>query len=462
MPTKDRYDVVVVGAGAMGLASAYHLIRNRPELSVLVVEARSGPGEGSMAASNAMVRDVFSSWDNQVLARSTIAFYRHAMQEHEELRTPSPLLDLYGYLWLLPEHRMTEYLSMVTRSERSIDAHEVSLDELRSCPGLEVAPSKWYEGDEVAPPERISGGLFARNCGAVAPEMLARFYYEQARSHGVEFLFDSVVQRLSFEGREEILLHEPSKRPFAFQEHMKGRLRISRVNLGSGRSLRADQVVVAAGAWAEKLLHPLGFATACSPRPEVLFSVSGRDVEELLGWLPPVDPIDADRGQPRFPFLILPTGATLKPIFPQRQMWVGCVDSVTHPIGAREDPGRDGTLEYDMAEMGDREAFSTDVLPAVTPYLPRFESTGVRLENSWGGYYNFSPDGLPVLVAEPYGVIFVGGDSGSGVMKADALGRLVAALYEGKSHAQLFTGESYPLDRLSLHRRAVQEEKIIL
>ena len=446
----------------MGLASAYHLVRSRPELSVLVVEARSRPGEGSMGAANAMVRDVFSSWDNHILAKSSISFYRHLMEEHEELRTPFPLLDLYGYLWLLPESFREEYYSIVSRSRGSIDAEPVGLDQLRSCPGLDLSPAKWYEGDEAVPPEPITGGLFGRDCGALAPEMLAHFYYEQARSRGVEFMFDSCVQRLSFEGREEILLHEPSKMPFAFQEHMKGRLQISRVRFGDGRSVGADKVVVAAGAWSQKLLHPLGIATACSPRAQLLFSVSGPDVEKLLDWEPPVVPIDTDHGKSRFPFLILPTGATLKPIFRQRQMWVGGVDTVAHPIGTREDPGRDGRLDYNMAEMGDREAFGTDILPAVTPYLPQFETSGVRLEKSWGGYYNFSPDGLPVLVEESYGVIFVGGDSGSGIMKADSLGRLVAAQYEGKPEARLFTGDAYRLDRLSLNQRAVQEEKIIL
>ncbi len=462
MPAKGGYDVVIVGAGAMGLASAYHLILDLPELSILVVEARSRPGEGSMGASNAMVRDVFSTSDNQVLARSSISFYRRLLKEHEELRTPTPLLDLYGYLWLLPESLRDEYYSIVARSEGMIDAEPVSLDDLHSCPGLVVSPARWFEGDEANPPEPITGGLFGRYCGEVAPEMLANFYYEEAKRHGVEFLFDACVQRLSFEGREEILLHEPSKVPFAFQERMKGRLHISRVTLGDGQFVRADKVIVAAGAWAEKLLHPLGIATACSPQAQLLFSVSGRSVEELLGWEPPVHPIDTANGKARCPFLILPTGATLKPIFRQRQMWIGCVDSVTHAIGTREDPGRDGRLDYNMAQMGDREAFGTDVLPAVTPYLPSFETSGVRLENSWGGYYHNSPDGLPVLIEEAYGVIFVGGDSGSGVMKADSMGRLVAAQYEGRRDAQLFTGDSYRLERLSLTRRVVESEKIIL
>lgn len=462
MPNRDRYDVVIVGAGAMGLASAYHLIERHPELSILVVEARSRAGEGSMGASAAMVRDVFSSSDNQVLAKSSISFYRRIMEENEELRTPSPLLDLYGYLWLLPESRMESYYSIISRSGGSIEAERVSLDALRSCPGLECVPTRWFEGDGADPPEQITGGLFGRNCGAVAPEMLANFYWDQARKRGVEFAFDICVQRLSFEGRDEVLLHEPSKMPFSFQTHMPGRLHISRVAFGDGRSVRADKVIVAAGAWSEKILHPLGFATACSPRTQVLFSVSGRAVEELLNWTPAVHPVDTDSGRPRMPFLILPTGATLKPIFRQQRIWLGCLDSVAHSIGTREDPGRDGRLDYNMADLGDREAFGTDILPSVTPYFPKFETSAVRLENSWGGYYSFSPDGAPVLAEEPYGVIFVGGDSGSGVMKADSLGRLVTAMYDGRSGAPLSNGIHYRLERLSLTHRAVEQERIIL
>ncbi len=462
MRTKDRYDVVIVGAGAIGLASAYHLIDRRPELSVLVVDARSGPGEGSMGASAAMVRDVFSSSDNRQLARSSIAFYRHLMDEHEELRGTSPLLDLYGYLWLLPERYMNEYRDLVRKSGGTLDARPVELSDVRSCPGLDPAPSRWYEGDAAPPPEAIAGGLFGRTCGAVAPEKLANFYFAAARARGVDFAFGLCVQRLSFEGREELLLHEPSKLPYAFQDRIPGRLRIARVVFGDGSFVRTDRVIVAAGAWAEHLLHPVGIATACSPRPQLLFSVSGQEVDRLLGWAPPVDPIDVPTGRPRLPFVILPTGATMKPIFGERRIWMGGVDRVAHPIGTREDPSTEGALDYRADRLGDREAFATDVLPAVTPYFPGFDTTGLRLESSWGGYYHFSPEGLPVLTEEACGVIFVGGDSGSGVMKADAIGRLVAALYDGAREARLFRGDSYRLDRLSLDHRAVEEERIIL
>ena len=462
MARRERYDVVIVGAGAFGLASAYHLAREQPSLSILVVEARSGPGEGSMGASNALVRDVFSSPDNQLLARSSIAFYRHAMEQDERLRSPVPLLDRFGYLWFLPERELREYRSLVERAHGTVDAQVVDREVLASCPGLELAPARWYEGDEGAAPEPIAGGLFGRNCGAVTPELLARFYSEQARALGVDFEFNACVRRLSFEGREEILFHDRTGRPLAFQEHVRGRLRISRVVLGDGRWVGADRVVVAGGAWSETVLHPLGFATGCSPRPQGLFAISGPAVDRLLDWRTSLPALDRSDGSARMPFLILPTGATLKPMFRQRHLWVGCVDTVSQPIGTREDPGADGRLDFEPGRMVERGSYATDVLPAVSPYLPDLATPQARLENGWGGYYSFSPDGLPVIAEEPYGVLFVGGDSGSGIMKADALGRLVAARCAGRSEAQLFTGESYRVERLSLAHRDVSQERIIL
>jgi glycine/D-amino acid oxidase-like deaminating enzyme len=461
MPSHDRYEIVIVGAGPLGLATAYHLAQRRPGRSVLVVDALAGPGEGSMGASNSMVRDVFSSPDNRALAGASIRFYEHVMESEAGWREPVPLLDRYGYLWLLSEAQRVEFARLLREVAGSFDGELVPLEQLADLPGLDRSPARWFEGDAGAPPPEIVAAFFGRHCGAVAPDLLARFYRGEAERLGVEFAFSTCAQRLSFEGREEILLHDDG-RPLAFQEHVPDRLRIARVHFGSGRSVRVERVVVAAGAWSANLLSPLGFATACSPRPQGSYSVAGPGVDALLDWAPHLDPIDRDRGRPRLPFLILPSGATLKPLYRQQRIWLGCLDTTSRPIGTLEDPVREGRLDFDMGRLASRESYPTDILPAVAPYLPAFESPEVRLDRCWGGYYNFSPDGLPILATEPYGVAFVGGDSGSGIMKADALGRLAAAWCDGESHARLFTGEEYPVERLSLTNRAVRPERLIL
>jgi glycine/D-amino acid oxidase-like deaminating enzyme len=90
MPSHDRYEIVIVGAGPLGLATAYHLAQRRPGRSVLVVDALAGPGEGSMGASNSMVRDVFSSPDNRALAGASIRFYEHVMESEAGCRADAP------------------------------------------------------------------------------------------------------------------------------------------------------------------------------------------------------------------------------------------------------------------------------------------------------------------------------------------------------------------------------------
>jgi L-2-hydroxyglutarate oxidase LhgO len=50
------YDVVIVGGGAMGSSTAYHLLRADPVLSVAVVERDSSYGQASTVLSDGNVR----------------------------------------------------------------------------------------------------------------------------------------------------------------------------------------------------------------------------------------------------------------------------------------------------------------------------------------------------------------------------------------------------------------------
>ena len=54
----------------------------------------------------------------------------------------------------------------------------------------------------------------------------------------------------------------------------------------------------------------------------------------------------------------------------------------------------------------------------------------------WAGLYGYNTiDNLPYVFAEN-GLVVVGGDSGSGVMKGDSLGRVVDAVYRGGEGAE--------------------------
>jgi len=71
------------------------------------------------------------------------------------------------------------------------------------------------------------------------------------------------------------------------------------------------------------------------------------------------------------------------------------------------------------------------------------------------------------LDANPYifeeaGVIVAAGLSGSGIMKADAVGRIVAALYAKKEHADLYGGREIKVSRLGVTERNVGIERFVL
>ncbi len=82
----------------------------------------------------------------------------------------------------------------------------------------------------------------------------------------------------------------------------------------------------------------------------------------------------------------------------------------------------------------------------------------------WAGLYSYNTiDNMP-YVFEENGVIAVGGDSGSGVMKGDAMGRVVEAVYrEGESaNAELFGGRDYQASRLGFKSRDLEREEWVI
>jgi glycine/D-amino acid oxidase-like deaminating enzyme len=66
------------------------------------------------------------------------------------------------------------------------------------------------------------------------------------------------------------------------------------------------------------------------------------------------------------------------------------------------------------------------------------------------------------LIFEENGLIVVGGASGSGILKADAIGRIAAALYGGEEYALLFGDRRFRVSDLGLKDRSVEPEKLVI
>ncbi len=112
-----HYDILVIGAGALGIASAYHLQLNNPSKKILVIDNLGGVGQAGTGRSAAMVRNTFTSYDNQVLANSAIDYYLSTQRD-----SGADLgLELIGYLWLMSARQFRANSKNLDRNDEKWD-----------------------------------------------------------------------------------------------------------------------------------------------------------------------------------------------------------------------------------------------------------------------------------------------------------------------------------------------------
>jgi FAD-dependent oxidoreductase domain-containing protein 1 len=82
----------------------------------------------------------------------------------------------------------------------------------------------------------------------------------------------------------------------------------------------------------------------------------------------------------------------------------------------------------------------------------------------WAGLYSYhTVDSMPFVHRdEKTGVIAVGGDSGSGIMKGDSLGRITDAVLRDEKEAELYGGRYYRVSKIGIRGRDVEHEEWVL
>jgi glycine/D-amino acid oxidase-like deaminating enzyme len=421
----------------MGMASAYHLKKNNPRKRVLVIDRYGAPGQGNTGRSNAMFRNTFSSRDNQILSNSSIDFYLHVQ---EELEVDIGLQKI-GYLWLMDERQLSAsepYLRLMERN--GIDLTRYSRDELkRLLPGM---VTEFGSSDEAKVMElpNVDGGVFGPKCGRLDPDKLVRFYAQEFVKMGGELAFNTAA---------ESLLVGPSKRlgiegePFVWQES-----RVEGASTGRG-TIEAETVVLAGGAWENELLEPMGVESHVKAKKRQLFSVraKGAKLQALLNCR-------GFNALNLLPLVILPkSGVHFKPVSNEGDFWIACEDQVNRPF--IDLPDHD--LEKYQAE---RRYYEKSVYPILTSYFPDF--SGAEIRSMWAGLYSYNTIDSTPFAFRTQNLIVVGGDSGSGIMKGDALGRIVDSLYREEGDAALFGGATYGVSKIGFDKRDVEKEEWVI
>lgn len=228
----DRADIVVIGAGVIGAASAWRLAERG--LKVVVLE-RGSPAGGSTGRSAAGVRHQFATDTNILLAQ-------HSIREYAAM--PESGYRPEGYLILVPQEGWDGYRSGIEAQHRlGVPTEVLTPEEAQRHAGFR--------------PAGLGGCTFCATDGFVDPHGLTLEYVRRARALGVVFRLDTAVT--------------------ALQQH-EG---LWQVTTPDG-ILEAPLLLNAAGAWAGEVGALAGLEIPVQPARRMVFTTGPLDPRRRL------------------------------------------------------------------------------------------------------------------------------------------------------------------------------------
>ncbi len=354
---RREYRVVVVGAGILGLFSAYHLARAGAG-PILVVD-RGFLSSGASGRNGGGVRQQWETRATVRLAREAVAAYRRFGREFGY----NPWFRQSGYLFLAengPELDRLRRVHDLVRSEglasEVLDAGAVA----RLVPGIAS--------------DAVVGGTYLRSDGVLYPFPAVWGVYEGVRRLGVDVALGVEVTGVETAGD-----------------------RVTGVRTSEG-PVASPILVNAAGGWSGDVSRLAGLTVPnVATRHEILAT------------------------EPLKPFLDPMVVRTSDGLYFSQTVHGGLVGGLTvaHPPGT-------------AAGVPSSPRFLTSMARALVALLPRLAPIGVL--RAWSGFYDDTPDGLPVVGEDPRlrGFVHANGFGGHGFMLAPAATRRVAAAVLGE------------------------------
>jgi sarcosine oxidase subunit beta len=349
----EAVEVAVIGGGVMGASIACHLAEAGVS-DVLVLE-RSSLGSGSSAKPLGGVRATFSDANNVLLGQRSLAAFE-AFEAH--FGTPIGLRQV-GYLFLC-------------RTEVELAAVEASVRMQNSmgCDSRMIGAREAYELNPFVDPSSLLGASFSPRDGYAEPALVVSGYALAARRLGARFAEFTEVFDLSTD---------------ADGVHL--------VTTQRGQ-VRADTVVICAGAWSTWLGEKVG----------VHLPVQG--VRRQIGFTP-----QRPKPHPTVPFTL-----DLSTTLYFHNYRNGLLLGISNPD---EEPGLCREFSYGWTRAFDAAAAS------VAPSL-----VGQQLVGGWAGLYENTPDHNAMIgKADVPGVFYATGFSGHGFLQGPAVGEIVRDLY---------------------------------
>lgn len=176
--------VVVIGAGCIGAAIAYHLGR-RGVKGVVVVEREIQSGAGSTGRCAGGIRQQFSSRVNVQMAQMSVKYFERFAEEMDTGETFWPV----GYLFLLSDEAQWQAFQAQAEFQRSLG---VPTRTISPAEALAIVPELNLDG--------VLGATFCPTDGLGDPHMITHGFEQQARALGAKFLFGVEATGLVMDG----------------------------------------------------------------------------------------------------------------------------------------------------------------------------------------------------------------------------------------------------------------------
>jgi FAD-dependent oxidoreductase domain-containing protein 1 len=358
-----RVDVAIIGGGAIGSAAAYFLRCHPRACSVAVIERDSSYQLASTPRASGGVRRLFSLPENIALSNFGIPFFETFDSEMAVDGEPAAInFRKGGYLFIVPP----ESTRVLERNFDTQRANGVRVEWLDPAALKQRYPSM-NVGD-------LGAGVLSPDDGWLDPYAVLQGFRKKARSLGAEYVNDEAA---GLDVRQK---------------------RVMGIRLKSGREIRADIVINAAGAWAKEICAMVGWRVPIEPM---------RRYEHYFEAAEEIEPLPYVKDVHRLAFR------------PEGKGYSGGVPTLDEPRGFN--------FEVDHAY------FEQAVWPALAARFPQFERTKER--NVLPGLYDQNEfDATPIIgpwSGELENFYLMAGFSGHGLMHAPGCGRAIAELILG-------------------------------
>jgi glycine/D-amino acid oxidase-like deaminating enzyme len=235
---KNHYDMILVGGGIMGCATAYYLMRSDEKLKVAVVEMDPTYTRASTTLSLANVRIQFSLMEN-------VQISQYAFDVFEQFEDEMAVADNKPRI----TYRREGNLFMVDKTGQNAAENALKLQQNLGCRVEWWSAAKIKENFNLYKTNHLIGGTFGAMDGHLDAYAVLMGYKNKARSLGAEYLHDEVVEISINQGR------------------------VSGVRLSSAVNLTTKYVVNCAGAWAANLAHTAGVKLPVQPVKRQVFAL---------------------------------------------------------------------------------------------------------------------------------------------------------------------------------------------